>query len=117
MTEQMTIEHAMARADEGVQRSAEATARLDAAWGADALALVRIGAKILTAKGKPQFTIEDIRATVNGAIREPKDRRAWGSVTRAAVAAGYIVRVPGTFAAATSSNMAPKPVYARGAAA
>ena len=55
------------------------------------------------------FTIEDLRRHIDG-LPEPPDARAWGSVTRQAVARGIIVRTGG-YRAAVSSNGSPKPLY------
>jgi hypothetical protein len=47
-------------------------------------------------------------------LPKPTDGRAWGVVTRMAVAADYIERVKGVMFPAASSNGSEKPVYRRG---
>jgi len=62
------------------------------------------------------FTIEMVRSVVGSEIDPPTDLRAWGHVTRRAVAEKLIERVPKTFSPAASSNGSPKPMYRRGKA-
>ena len=55
------------------------------------------------------FTMEELR-THYTELPQPPDARAWGTVTRQAVARGIIVRTGG-YRAAVSSNGSPKPLY------
>lgn len=57
------------------------------------------------------FTVELMRMVVEREIPSAHDKRAWGVVTRQALARGYIERVKGQFFPAASSNGAPKAVY------
>ena len=55
------------------------------------------------------FTMEELRTSFIS-LPTPPDARAWGTVTRQAVARGIIVRTGG-YRAAVSSNGSPKPLY------
>ena len=59
--------------------------------------------------GAIPFTMEELRNHYTE-LPKPPDARAWGSVTRQAVACGIIVRTGG-YRAAVSSNGSPKPLY------
>jgi hypothetical protein len=113
LTQQLTMEFAAARADVGVQRSAQSAERLTPGWIDKAAEMLRVGACIL-AHSNAEFTIEDLRALIDKALPQPPDLRAWGAATRQAVAKGFIERIPGRYAPAASSNRAPKPVYRKG---
>jgi hypothetical protein len=60
------------------------------------------------------WTIEQVREVIGEELPEPENLRAWGSVTRVAVRRGFIARVPGAFAPASSSNGSEKPLYTKG---
>lgn len=114
LTQQLSMDFAAARADLGVERSAGKAERVDPGWIDKAVEMLRIGACILSAQQRAEFTIEDLRALVDKALPQPPDLRAWGAVTRAAVAKGFIERIPDRYAPAASSNRAPKPLYRKG---
>jgi hypothetical protein len=111
------IAAAQARADVGIERAAVRADKASPDWTIKAADMLRVAACILHSKGIQTFTVEQLRELVSDALPPPPDLRAWGGATRRATGMGFIKRIPGMFAAATSSNMAPKPVYAKGASA
>lgn len=113
LSPQLSLEFAAVRADLGVERSGAAAERLAPGWIGQAAEVMRVGACIL-AHRHAEFTVEDLRALVDKAVAQPPDLRAWGAATRAAVAKGFIERIPGRYAPAASSNRAPKPLYRKG---
>lgn len=110
------MDDARARADEGMGRATDRADRADPDWTVRALVAVRQFAAS-QAKGV-MFTVEQMRLALElGGLAKPADGRAWGTVTRSAVDAGYIERIRGMSFPAASSNGAEKPVYRRGAKA
>lgn len=101
---------ARARADAGIQRSADATERTEAGWCEKAAERLRAFARGQSGV----FTIELARMAFAKDLPPPHDLRTWGQVTRMAASRGYIERVRGEFFSAASSNGSPKPVYRRG---
>lgn len=97
------------------QAAADRADRNAPGWVDDAVAALRCFARHQVAV----FTIEQARGVIETqpGITEPTDKRAWGHVTRRAEAEGYIERVRGGYAPATSSSGSPKPLYRRGRAA
>ena len=75
-------------------------------WVEQAVEIVRVYA----AYSHPiRFTMDELRTSLT-TFRTPPDARAWGTVTRLAVARGIIARTGG-YRAAVSSNGSVKPVY------
>lgn len=109
----LNMDVAHARGDVGIERSARRAEKLSPGWIDKAAEMLRVGACILGAQ-QADFTVEELRTLVDKALPEPPDGRAWGHVTRLAVAKGYIERVPGKYRPAASSNGSPKPVYRKG---
>lgn len=60
------------------------------------------------------FTVETMRWVIQGRLPVPPDLRAWGSVTRVAIARGYIERTNRS-APTHSSHGADRPLYRKGA--
>lgn len=112
--QQLSMEFAATRADLGVERSAARAERVAPGWIDKAADMLRIAACILGSRHKAEFTVEDLRELVHDALQQPPDLRAWGAATRAAVAKGFIERIPGRYAPTASSNRAPKPLYRKG---
>lgn len=79
-----------------------------AAWVDSALDFVQ---QYVAQRTEP-FLTEDVRAQATPLIGKPRDGRAWGTVMRRAVKAGYVQRVG--FAPAKSSNLSPKVLWQRG---
>lgn len=90
--------------------AAEKVDALHADWCEQAVEKLRELAKRIY-PGK--FTVETARLAINFPVPEGGDLRAWGEVTRRALALGYIKHVPRTQAAA-SSNGAQKCMYEKG---
>jgi hypothetical protein len=91
--------------------AAKAERVVDPEWGNRALDALR---KFVT--GAPGlFTMEMARGVLElqGAVPEPPDKRAWGSVTRIAAQQGIIERTK-TYHPSASSNGSEKPCYRRG---
>lgn len=101
---------ARAKADVEVERAADATERRVEGWCEMACERLREFARAQAG----HFTCELARCAFQSTIPAPHDLRAWGKVSRMAMARGYIERVPGQFFAAASSNGSPKPVYRKG---
>jgi hypothetical protein len=113
MEQQASLDFGRMRGDLGAERAASKAQRVAADWMDLALLLVHAYS---TGHGSTPFTMEICRSTVERRAPRPKDvdGRVWGHITRAAVKAGYIERVPGMFAQAASSNGSPKPCYRKG---
>lgn len=105
---QRALDDARARGEIAAQRAADRADRDDPEWTARALQSLRTFA----AAQAGVFTIEQARLTLELAgLPRPHDGRAWGVITRQAVAAGHIERIRGAFFPAASSNGALKAVY------
>jgi hypothetical protein len=102
---------ARTRGDLGTERAAARAERTEPGWVDRAVEAVRDFAK---GPGPFAFTIEEARARFKAP--EGTDLRAWGQVTRRAVALG-IIEWSGDFAPAVSSNGSPKRLYRKGPAA
>lgn len=102
---------AKTRGDLGAERAAGKAERTAPGWIDRAAEVVRDFAR---GSGPFSFTIEEARA----GFRAPQgvDLRAWGAVTRRAIALGYIEATDG-YAPAASSNGSPKRLYRKGRAA
>lgn len=107
-----TDQQARRRAEYGIRSAAETADRQNPDWCAKALEKLRLFAR----EQKAPFTIEQARAAIAGLLPDPTDERAWGSVTRAAIAM-CVIRKTGGYAPAKSSHGSPKAEYARGSAA
>jgi hypothetical protein len=111
MTETMDLfAEARDRAETGMQRSVDHADRDTPGWSERALEALRRYARIQA----EDFTIEKARAAI--VLEAPPDQRAFGAVTQSAIRKGYIQKTGG-YAAASSSNGSPKPLYRRGPAA
>jgi hypothetical protein len=102
---------AKTRGDLGAERAAGKAERVAPGWIARTVEAVRYLAKIRPADAP--FTIEQVRVTLGSTVPEPPDGRAWGHVTRRAVALA-IIEPTGGYAPAASSNGSPKRLYRRG---
>lgn len=62
------------------------------------------------------FSVDEARAWFERINPRPEDvdGRIWGHITRAAINAKWIARVPGVFKASPSSHGSPKPTYVWG---
>ncbi len=115
MNQQLRLDLGRARGDVGIERAAERANRSQPGWidrAAEELRHIAAAASFYWDDGT--FTIEQARAEIGERISAPPDGRAWGQVTRRAVKLDYIVRLPGKFRAAASSNGNPKPLYRKG---
>lgn len=109
MNEQTTIdfEAAHARAEQGIQSSAEHAEADQPRWGEQALQYVAAFAK----DREESFTMEQCRVFAYFlGLPVPAEERSWGSVTQTAVRRKIITKT-GKFAPAASSNGSPKPLY------
>lgn len=106
--QQLTIEDAIARRDEGISRAAEHAERVAEGWGRRAR-----GYLLEYIASKPRgttFLAEDVRefAEERG-IDSPPDGRAWGHVMQAAKREGTIISRG--YAPARSSNLSGKVLW------
>lgn len=92
----------------GMRRSAERADRDCSGWVHSALDAL----KTWVAGQDGVFTIEQVRAGIEGTIPAPKELRAWGQVTQMARRRGLIA--PCGVRPAASSNGSLKPAYRRG---
>ena len=108
MQTQMNFTAAKAAREKGHAAGDACARKAGSEWVEEALYLVGLYA---ASEFTPSFTIEQLREwMVPSVLRAPHDSRAWGTVTRQAVARGIIVRTGG-YRAAVSSNGSPKPLY------
>lgn len=104
------FETAERRAVRGMRRAADKACRkVDPLWVETALTFLASFAR--EQRGR-QFTIEQARASVASKVIAPPDLRAWGMVTRQAIARKVIVQ--DGIARAASSNNSFKPAYVAG---
>lgn len=104
------FEAAERRAARGMRRAADRACRkVDPLWVETALLFLAAFAR--EQRGK-QFTIEQARAVMASKVAAPPDLRAWGQVTRQAIARKVIVQ--DGIARAASSNNSLKPAYVAG---
>lgn len=100
---------AIARRELGMQRASDHANDAESEWTGQALALLVAFALEVN---RP-FLIEEARAYAEGkGLPAPPDLRAWGTVTRRAMAKKRIEKVG--FGAAASSNCSPKVLWAAG---
>lgn len=113
---QTALDFGRARGDLGAERAAAKATRISQFWVEQAIACLRLVA--IGFDGKP-FIMETARTIVEQRFPRPKgvDGRVWGHVTRHAIRAKIIERVPGEFGQAASSNGSPKPCYRNGVGA
>lgn len=106
---QTTMQFAAAKAarDKGHAAGDAAARKAGSEWVEDTLSTLAL--KVRFYDHDTEFTMEEARNTL-GSFLPVHDRRAWGPVTRQAVARGIIVRTGG-YRAAVSSNGSPKPLY------
>ena len=104
------MDKAKRRAELGISRSAEAADRAQSGWCDAAVIFLMAFAK----QADKPFLIEEARGKIGELLPAPTDARAWGVVTRQAVRAEFIERVPKMFLPAASSNGALKAAYRRG---
>ena len=102
----MNFTAAKAARDKGHAAGDACARKAGSEWVEEAVSFVAIFATIADHR---DFTMEELRTSFT-IIPPPPDARAWGSVTRQAVARGIIVRTGG-YRAAVSSNGSPKPLY------
>lgn len=102
------LDAASVRANAAILAVAEKADRKSAGWVQ--AALVELGAYARSAGC--DFTMEQARTAIQGALPKPHDLRAWGQVTREARAKSLIVQIG--YAPAASSNGSPKPLYRAG---
>lgn len=107
------MDHARARAEFGIERSATSAENATPGWCEKACEELR---RFAAGQGG-MWTIELARLAIESKLPSPSDLRAWGRVVRMAAARGFIERVPGWAFPAASSNGSPKPVWKRGAKA
>lgn len=100
----VALEAAKQRGELGMQRVAD---KAGSDWCEAACEAVRKYA----ASQHAVFTVELMRMVVERDLPAVSDKRAWGVVTRQAMARGYIEHVKGQFFPAASSNGALKAVY------
>lgn len=105
---------AKTRGDLGAERAAGRAERRVPGWIDSTVEALRALVKIRSASNA--FTIEQARVALEKSITAPPDGRAWGHVTRRAVALG-IIEPTGGYAPAASSNGSPKRLYRKGRAA
>lgn len=106
----LNFDAARTRGDLGAERAANKAERSAPGWIDRAAESVRAFAR---EQGVLSFTIEEARVEFAAMIPAPPDLRAWGHVTRRAVALGYIAPTGG-YAPAASSNGSPKRLYSKG---
>lgn len=104
------MDHARARADFGIERSATSAENATPGWCEMACEELR---RFAAGQGG-MFTVELARMAIEKRLPPPPDLRAWGVVTRMASARGYIERVRGMSFPAASSNGSDKPCYRKG---
>lgn len=102
----MNFNAAKAARDKGHAAGDACARKAGSEWVENAITSVRWYAGFTWPK---DFTMEELRTSLIF-LDAPPDARAWGSVTRQAVARGIIVRTGG-YRAAVSSNGSPKPLY------
>lgn len=106
MQTQMNFTAAKAARDKGHAAGDACARKAGSEWVEQAVEYV---AHYCTRVNPWPFTMDELRSTAND-LAAPHDARAWGTVTRQAVARGIIVRTGG-YRAAVSSNGSPKPLY------
>lgn len=104
------MDHAHARAEFGIERSAASADNATPGWCEQACEQLR---QFAEGQGG-MWTIELARMAIEKKLPPPTDLRAWGQVVRMAATRGFIERVPGWAFPAASSNGSPKPVWKRG---
>lgn len=105
MTDQLAIDFAAAKRDDGIQRAAE---HAGAEWVEDAVAFVDRS----TRGTSGVFLAEDMRTAWEfQGYRPAPDSRAWGHVMRLAAKRGYIRKAG--YLPAKSSNLSPKVAWVR----
>ena len=107
-----TMKNARARAEVGIARSADRNEGANAGWCGMAVEHLRR----FVSNQHGLFTIEQARGVIAAELPAPTDGRAWGAVTRQAVALRYIEKTKLT-APAASSNASPKPLWKKGGGA
>lgn len=110
---------AKTRGDLGAERAAGRAELRVPGWIDHAVDAVRDAVTHSAVHLRGEFTIERIREWLSAErvpLQDPPDGRAWGHVTRRAVALG-IIEPTGGYAPAASSNGSPKRLYRRGRAA
>lgn len=103
------MRHALTAADHGIERSAGSADDASPGWTERAVERVRE-----FARGQAGFfTIEQARWVLQQSMEQPPELRAWGAVTRMAMARGFIEKT-NTRAPAYSSNGSEKPMWKKG---
>jgi hypothetical protein len=103
------LSRAMARAECGMNSARTHAERDTTGWTHKALEALRGYAQGASAP----FTIERARMAIAAQVPTPPEKRAWGSITRMAIALD-IIQFAGTATRAVSSNGAFKPEYVAG---
>lgn len=106
--EQLTIEDAMARRDEGISRAADHAERMSEGWKRRARGYLL--EFLATRSHSGLFLAEVVRAFAEErGMDAPPDGRAWGGVFQSAAREMLIVKVG--YAPAKSSNLSPKVLW------
>lgn len=111
------LDFASATGFAGAERAAEKVQRVSPGWLEQSIHWLRLFAIGSRKAKEPNFTMEEAREYCEALNPRPDgcDGRVWGAITVEALRRGYIVRLPGVYRAAVSSNGSPKACYACGA--